>query len=323
MPGPVLVTGAAGFIGSHLVDELTEHGESVVMIDNLNSFYSPDLKAANVARSLRSPLAKFYHVDLADEQELDAIFANERPVSIVHLAASAGVRKSILYPQEYVRNNVAALVVLLEVASAHRIRKLVFASSSSVYGGVSAIPYLEDGPVDPISPYAVTKLAGEQLVRIYAQRCGFDCVNLRLFSVYGPRQRPDMVMSKFSSLIAEGKPLPVNGSLELARDYTYVDDVVRAIHAALSRHTCNATLNIGRSSAVSLDEVIQTLSNGLGREVSLDIGPFVDAEPKVTCADVSAARRLLGYEPRTDFCSGMNHFLDWFLEQRTPQLATT
>jgi UDP-glucuronate 4-epimerase len=197
---------------------------------------------------------------------------------------------------------------------------LVFASSSSVYGGVTAIPYREDGPVDPLSPYAVTKLSGEQLCGIYAAQCGFDCICLRFFSVYGPRQRPDMVIMKFASLIAQGLPLPVNGSLDLARDYTYVEDVVHAIIAAIETDVHDATLNIGRCSAVTLRDVIQSLSDGLGREATLEMRPYVDGEPKVTCADVSAACRVLGYEPAVNFREGMSRFLEWYhAEPRTRQ----
>lgn len=313
----ILVTGGAGFIGSHLVQAIAARGDQVVIVDNLNEFYSRSLKLANLDLCLRSNLVKHYLADIGDGVALNDIFSKEKPTAVVHLAASAGVRRSLSVPQEYMQNNLTAFVTLLEVLARHEVRKLIFASSSSVYGGVSSVPYCEDGPVDPLSPYAVTKLAGEQLCKIYAVQHGFDCVSMRFFSVYGPRQRPDMAIARFADLILSGLPLPINGSLELARDYTYIDDVVLALIAALNKETSNVVLNIGRSNPVTLRQVTKLLSEALDREVILEMRPLVKGEPRITWANISLARHILGYKPTINFEEGLGRFIAWRLEHES------
>jgi UDP-glucuronate 4-epimerase len=316
-----LVTGGAGFIGSHLVQALTAMGHSVAIVDNLDDFYPPRLKALNLEACLRSKLARHYDASVRDSAALCEILARENPTVVIHLAASAGVRTSFASPLKYIDNNVSALQVLLNAMEPYPVEKFIFASSSSVYGNVDAIPYSEAGPVDPISPYAVTKLAGEQLCNIYAARFGFDLAKLRFFSVYGPRQRPDMAISKFTSLMLQDSPLPINGNLELARDYTYVDDIVDAIIACTEKQFSNEVINLGRSTPVPLSKVIELLSRALGRKVRLDIRPRVLGEPAVTCADIGVASTLLGYQPRVEIEEGINRFVAWYSEQPEEAVA--
>jgi UDP-glucuronate 4-epimerase len=312
----VLVTGGAGFIGSHLVGRLLgEGGWRVRVVDDFNDFYDPALKRRNVAAFEGREGFALVEADIRDRAALEEIFRATQFDCIVHLAARAGVRPSLAEPVLYAETNINGTLNLLELAREHGVRQFVFGSSSSVYGENEKVPFSEDDPIfKPISPYAATKAAGELLCHTYSHLFGLRCVCLRFFTVYGARQRPDLAIHKFARLISEGRPIPVFGDGTTRRDYTYVDDIVAGVRAAMDyRESPYEVVNLGESRTVSLSELIALLERELGREAVIDRQPLQPGDVPQTFADVSKARRLLGYDPRTPIEEGIRRFVEWFL----------
>ncbi len=313
----ILVTGGAGFIGSHLVGRLL--GESswrVSVVDDFNDFYDPALKRRNVAPHEGREDFRLHAADIRDRAALEEIFRGTAFDVIVHLAARAGVRPSLAEPELYVETNIRGTLNLLELAREHGVKQFVFGSSSSVYGENEKVPFAEDDPVfKPISPYAATKAAGELLCHTYSHLWGLRCVALRFFTVYGARQRPDLAIHKFARLISEGKPLPVFGDGTTRRDYTYIEDITAGVRAAVDYTASDyEAINLGESRTVELRELIALLERELGREAVIERQPMQPGDVPQTFADVSKARRLLGYDPQTPIEEGIRRLIEWFRE---------
>ena len=311
----ILVTGGAGFIGSHLVDRLLAEGEwSVSVVDDFNDFYDPAIKRANVGRHESDSNYRLFVADIRDKTALGKIFAESSFDCIVHLAARAGVRPSLEQPLLYAETNINGTLNLLELARAHRIKHFVFGSSSSVYGINAKVLFSEDDPIrQPISPYAATKAAGELLCHTYTHLYGIRSVCLRFFTVYGPRQRPDLAIHKFARLISEGKPIPVFGDGTTRRDYTFIDDIIAGVRAAIDYNQSDyAVINLGESRTVELRELISLIEKELGATAKIDRQPLQPGDVPQTFADIAKARRLLGYNPQTQIEDGIKKFVEWF-----------
>lgn len=311
----ILITGGAGFIGSHLVDQLlAEGGWRVTVIDDFNDFYEPQIKRQNVLDHLKHPDYELHEVDIRDRQALEHVFWQTQFDTIVHLAARAGVRPSLTQPQLYAETNINGTMNLLELARNNNVRHFVFGSSSSVYGVNVKVPFSEDDPIfHPISPYAATKAAGELLCHTYSHLYGMRCICLRFFTVYGARQRPDLAIHKFASLISQGKPIPVFGDGTTRRDYTYIDDIIAGVRAAIDYRTSNyEVINLGESRTVELRELISLLEKVLGMKAQIDRQPLQPGDVPQTFADVKKARLLLGYNPQTQIEDGIRKFIEWF-----------
>ncbi|KAH7329625.1 NAD-dependent epimerase/dehydratase family protein [Stachybotrys elegans] len=314
----VLVTGGAGFIGSHLVQALLSEGSwEVAVVDNFDDFYSPEIKRANIAAHLSNPSFKLYEVDVRDAAALRSVFAENRFVAVVHLASRAGVRPSLQYPAQYLETNVQGTLNLLDCAKDFGVAQFLFGSSSSVYGIDSKVPFSEDQKTSqPISPYAASKMSAELLCHTYSHLYGLRCVCLRFFTVYGPRQRPDLAIHKFAKLIYDGKPIPVFGDGTTRRDYTYVDDIIQGVRAALDYKGSNyEVFNLGESQTIELSELIALLEDSIGRVAILDRREAQAGDMAITFADISKSKWLLGYDPRTKIQNGIPKFVAWFLAQ--------
>lgn len=313
-----LVTGGAGFIGSHVCERLLHDGHAVWAFDDLNPFYDTQLKQRNLReiQSLAKPF-EFVHGDLTDRAALDELIGSERFDQIIHLAARAGVRPSLEQPALYQRVNVEGTVNLLEAARLNGVKKIIIASSSSVYGVNSKVPFAESDPIFcPISPYAASKLACEALGHVYHHVYGLDMVMLRFFTVYGPRQRPDLAIHKFASLIRAGKPIPVFGDGSTARDYTYISDILEGIIACTRKNFGYEIFNLGESQTVKLNRLIELLETALGKKATIERHPAQPGDVPITCADISKARDKLGYDPRVKIEKGLPLFVDWFTRNR-------
>ncbi|MDQ3252553.1 MAG: SDR family NAD(P)-dependent oxidoreductase [Acidobacteriota bacterium] len=318
----ILVTGGAGFIGSHLVGRLLKEGRwRVTVVDDFNDFYAPAVKRANIAPYLGRDDFQSVDADIRDRAALDSIFAATRFAAIVHLAARAGVRPSLSEPTLYSETNIMGTIHLLELARTHGVEQFVFGSSSSVYGINAKVPFGEDDPIrQTISPYAATKAAGELFCHAYAHLYGVRCVCLRFFTVYGARQRPDLAIHKFARLISEGRPIPVFGDGTTRRDYTYVDDIIAGVRAAVDyRDSLYEVINLGESRTVELRELIALLEKELGRTAVIDRQPAQPGDVPQTFADISKARRLLGYDPQTPIEEGIRRFVGWFRDAGAQQ----
>lgn len=315
----ILVTGAAGFIGSHVSELLLQQGYDVVGIDNFDAFYDKSIKKQNLQILTQSYKFKFFEADIRNLKDLEKL-----PTSVdavIHLAAKAGVLPSIKDPQGYIDTNITGTLNLLTWMNSYSIKKLVFASSSSIYGNHTTIPYTEDLPVDhPISPYAFTKKSCELLNYNFHHLYNFDILNLRLFTVFGPRQRPDLAIHKFFSLISEGKELTVYGDGSTSRDYTYVSDIANGFLAALDYLSANnkvyEILNIGNHSPVKLLKLIQAIGETLNTKPNLTFLPMQPGDVEITYADISKAKKLLGYQPHTSLMEGLSNFNNWFQESK-------
>jgi UDP-glucuronate 4-epimerase len=313
----ILVTGGAGFIGSHLVERLLAEGRwRVTCMDDFNDFYEPALKRANVAPHLKRDDFQLVEADIRDRAALARVFAETQFAVIVHLAARAGVRPSLTQPLLYAETNITGTLNLLELAREHNIKQFVFGSSSSVYGSNAKVPFSEDDPVrQPISPYAATKAAGELLCHTYAHLHGIRCIALRFFTVYGARQRPDLAIHKFAKLIRADKPIPVFGDGTTRRDYTYIDDIIAGVRAAIDYDASMfEAINLGESRTVELRELIVLLEEALGRKAIIDRQPLQPGDVPQTFADIGKARHLLGYDPQTPIEAGIERFVSWFNE---------
>lgn len=308
----VLVTGAAGFIGSSLVDALLKRGWNVTGVDNLDDFYSRELKLQNIAKALQDPKFRFVELDLRNRSEIEKNVSCEFD-TIIHLAAKAGVRPSISNPLEYTEVNVLGTQNILELARARSIKKVLFASSSSVYGNNGNLPWSEeDQTLFPISPYAFTKLAGESMGRVYSRLFGIRFIALRFFTVYGPRQRPDLAIHKFAKMLLDEKEITLFGDGSTSRDYTYIDDIVQGICSALEYNSSDFEIfNLGNSARTSLLELVVLLEETIGVEARLKYLPMQSGDVDRTWADITKARQLLKYNPGTSVQSGIEKFVSW------------
>jgi len=314
----ILVTGGAGFIGSHLVDRLLDGGDArVTVVDNFSDFYDPAIKRANIAPYLATENFELVEADIMDSRVMEDLFSRSKFDCVVHLAARAGVRPSLEDPLSYETTNVRGTFNLLEAARRNEVPRFVFGSSSSVYGMNSRVPFSEDDPVaSPISPYAVTKIAGEAACHTYSHLYGLRIVCLRLFTVYGARQRPDLAIHKFARLISKGLPIPMFGDGTTRRDYTYIDDIIAGLLAAMKYdRTQFEVINLGESRTVELRRLVELIEQALGKRAIIDHQPQQPGDVPVTFADVSKARRLLGYEPATQIEAGILRFVEWFQKQ--------
>jgi UDP-glucuronate 4-epimerase len=313
----ILVTGGAGFIGSHLVDSVLKAGNSVTVLDNFDPFYDRSLKERGIAEHRRNHLCRVIEADVRHDVLTPALSGVERPDVIVHLAAKAGVRPSIENPIAYQEANVNGTQNLLEYARKVGVTRFVFASSSSVYGVNPRVPWSEEDHVlEPISPYASTKVSGELLGHVYSHLHGIRFIALRFFTVYGPRQRPDLAIHKFARLISDGRPIPVFGDGSTRRDYTYIDDIVSGIRAAIDYdRTQYEVVNLGNNQTVSLNEMIEGLEDALGVRVQRQHLPEQPGDVPQTWANIEKARRLFGYAPSTPYREGVRRFVEWFRQQ--------
>lgn len=314
----ILVTGGAGFIGSHLVDRLLgENDWKVTVVDDFNDFYSPEYKRANVSAHLENPNYRLREVDICDSENLRSIFAENEFDAIAHLAARAGVRPSLREPKLYAETNVNGTLNLLELAREFNVKQFVFGSSSSVYGINRKVPFSEEDKIfQPISPYAATKAAGEFLCHTYSHLYPIRTVCLRFFTVYGARQRPDLAIRKFSQLILEGKPIPLFGDGTTRRDYTFIDDIIQGVRAAIDYDKSNHEIfNLGESQTVELNRLIELLEENLGKRAAINRQPMQPGDVPQTFADISKARKLLNYNPQTKIEEGIKKFVEWFLKQ--------
>jgi UDP-glucuronate 4-epimerase len=312
-----LVTGGAGFIGSHTAEALIQRGEEVGIVDDLNDFYSPAIKEANLEQVRIAGPFRFYRADIRNEVEIAEIFAAYRPEVVIHLAARAGVRPSLELPLVYESTNVRGTTVLLEASRSFGVRKFVFASSSSIYGMENPVPFREEDSVfAPVSPYSATKIAGEMLCRTWSHLYGLQTICLRLFTVFGPRQRPDLAIHKFTRLIDHDEPIQVFGDGSTARDYTYVDDTVAGIMAAVDYDCRFDVFNLGNSDPVALLLMIRTIERALGKQACLEMTSEQAGDVSITCADISKSQRLLAYCPKTSFFEGIERFVEWYRANR-------
>ena len=312
----VLVTGGAGFIGSHLVEKLLAAGHEVVILDDFNDFYDPQIKHANIAGFAKD--VTVYHVDLRDGGSVRSLFHREKVDAIAHLAARAGVRPSIQHPQLYYDTNVSGTLHLLEAARVTGVERFIFASSSSVYGASKTVPFSEDQQLtQTLSPYGATKVAGEFLCSTYSHLYQMRIVALRYFTVYGPRQRPDLAIHQFARRIYAGQPIDQFGDGSTRRDYTYIDDVIQGTMAALQyQGPLYDVFNLGESETIQLKELISAIENVLGKKAKVNRLPEQPGDMPLTCADISKARKLLGYKPTTKLSEGLQKFIDWFLRSQ-------
>lgn len=318
-PEHILVTGAAGFIGSHLIERLLASGETVTGVDNFDPFYDPSEKRRNLRRAMRHERFRFVEADCADPISLRQAFAGDPIDAVVHLAAKAGVRPSLKDPVGYLRANVVATQCVLDAARDHGVKRVVFGSSSSVYGDSSTVPFAEDDRADqPLSPYAATKRAAELLCVTYCHLYSMRIIALRFFTVYGPRQRPDLAIRKFATLMLQDAEIPVFGDGTTERDYTWIDDILDGVTAAVRRTRvvtkgCEI-VNLGGNRTTSLDRLIELLASALHVRPRLMRLPMQPGDVRRTYADVSRARDLLGYVPKTTIEEGIPRFAAWIRE---------
>ena len=314
-----LVTGGAGFIGSHVCERLLHAGHSVWAFDDLNPFYDPQIKRGNIReiQTLAKPF-EFTQGDITDRAALDEVFGSVKFDQVIHLAARAGVRPSLQEPALYQRVNVEGTVNVLEAARLAGVKKITIASSSSVYGVNSKVPFAESDPIfAAISPYAASKLACEALGHVYHHVYGMDIAMLRFFTVYGPRQRPDLAIYKFAKLITAGKPIPVFGDGSAARDYTFVSDTVDGVIASTQKEFGFEIFNLGESQTITLSRLIEVLESALGKKAIIDRQPSQPGDVPVTFADISKAHAKLGYEPQIKIEQGVTLFVDWFRRNKS------
>jgi UDP-glucuronate 4-epimerase len=309
----ILVTGGAGFIGSHLSYRLLKEGHEVTILDDLNDFYPPLRKKENIAAAAAAGPVAFYQGDICDCETVRRVFEERKPDAVVHLAARAGVRPSLEAPLLYEQVNVRGTMVLLETARQTGVGKFVFASSSSIYGIANRVPFSEEDHLNlPVSPYAATKIAGEKICFTYSHLYGIKTVCLRFFTVYGPRQRPDLAIRKFTQLMLAGQRIPIFGDGSTGRDYTFIDDIVQGIVAALGYDCAYEVFNLGNSSPVTLRTLIETLETVIRTKAKIETLPDQPGDVPITWADISKARRILGYAPQTPFREGITKFVDWY-----------
>ncbi len=309
----ILVTGGAGFIGSHLIERFLREGEKVVCIDDFNDYYDPRVKRANIQPFLQEKHFQLYEADIRDSRAIDEIFEMEDIRAVVHLAARPGVRDSLNDPQLYTQVNIQGTLNILEGVRRKGIRKFIFGSSSSVYGLSRRIPFREDDSADkPVSPYAAGKRAGELLCYTYHQLYQISMTILRFFTVYGPRGRPEMAIYKFTRLIDEGRDIPVYGDGRSQRDYTYVSDIIQGITSALRENFSFEVFNLGGGKTVELKYMISLLEKSLQKKAGIKYCPEQSGDVPLTTADIGKARKLLKYAPRVPLPEGIEKFIQWY-----------
>ena len=312
----VLVTGGAGFIGSNFVEKLLADGHTASVLDDFNDFYDPAIKRANIAAFAKA--APLYEADLRDWSAVERCVAAEKPDAIVHLAARAGVRPSIKEPKLYIDTNITGTWHILEAARLHGVPRVVSASSSSVYGVIKTAPFREDMLINQtISPYAATKMATEQFCSNYTHLYGLRTISLRFFTVYGPRQRPDLAIHSFTKAIDEGRPIQQFGDGSTRRDYTYIDDIVQGMTACLTYDgaACDV-FNLGESETTTLSDLISTIEQSVGKKAIIQKMSDQPGDVPLTYADISKAKALLGYNPHTKIADGIPKFIDWYRATR-------
>jgi UDP-glucuronate 4-epimerase len=309
----ILITGGAGFIGSHLAERLLREGNRLAIVDNLDDYYSENLKRANLEEVRKSGEFQYFPTDIRDGEKLREVFAGFKPAMVIHLAARAGIRQSFAQPDAYTSINVLGTTQVLEISRQSGVQRMVIASSSSVYGQSSRAPFREDAAIThPLSVYAATKVATEALAFTYAHAYALPIVCLRLFTVYGPRQRPDLAIRKFAGLILEGREVPIFGDGSLLRDYTYIDDIVDGILLALAAPGKFDVYNLGNSHPVSINDMANILGLALGKPVRKRFSPTPAGEMLLTHADLTKSHQVLDYSPKVSFEEGIHRFAEWF-----------
>jgi len=312
-----LVTGGAGFIGSHLMERLIEANHQVVCLDNFNDYYNPAIKRKNIKQVSQHKGFQLVVGDILDENLLENIFQNNRFDGIIHLAARAGVRPSVLHPKLYQEVNIRGTLNLLEMAKQHRVKKFVMASSSSVYGNNKKVPFAEDDPVDnPISPYAATKKACELIGYTYSALYDISVTCLRFFTVYGPRQRPDMAIHKFTRLIDADKEIPIYGDGKAQRDFTFITDIIDGVMSSIQRCQGYHVYNLGESRVVPLMELIRLIEKHLNKKASIKWLPPQPGDVSITYADITRAKNELDYHPHVNIEDGIKAFVAWFRKNK-------
>lgn len=313
----ILITGGAGFIGSSLADKLLTQGHTIIIIDNFNDYYNPQIKWQNVSANMGNTRYKLYRLDIENKIELECVFKENKIDVVIHLAGRAGVRPSILCPEKYVNCNILGTIHILELMKHYKVQKLIFASSSSVYGNSKAKYFSEDIKVsEPISHYAATKLSDELFIYTYTKLYDIKAICLRFFTVYGPRQRPDLAINKFTRFILNGKPIPVFGNGSTVRDYTYIDDILSGIEGAILYNKTNyEIINLGGGEPISLIKMIDTIEIELGKKAIIDWQPMQPGDVNRTICDYSKASNLLGYYPKIKFNQGIHKFIKWYLQK--------
>jgi len=313
----ILITGGAGFIGSQLAKTLLEQKHEIIVIDNLNDYYDPAIKRANIEMLSAYDSFTFHEGDIRNIVELETIFSKDKIAQVVHLAAQAGVRPSIQDPKLYYDVNITGTLNILETMRKFACKKMIFGSSSSVYGNNKVMPFSEEHPVDnPISPYAATKKSGELLCYSYHHLYNFDIFCLRFFSVYGPGQRPEMAIAKFTDAILNGKDIPMYGDGSSERDYTYVDDIVEGVILSMKKLRGYNIFNLGESTTISLKNLISLIEKECSKESHITQLPMQAGDVSITYADISKAKQLLGYEPKTTIEKGVANYVKWYKERR-------
>jgi len=308
----ILITGGAGFIGSHLVDRLLETGEEVIVIDNFDDFYSPQIKRDNLKNHLSNPHFKLLEADIRDKKALQQIFELNEITKVVHLAARPGVRASIKNPSLYEEINIKGTLNLLEVCKTKNLKNFIFASSSSVYGVNTKLPFSEnDSLTHPISPYAVTKKTGELICYVYHHLYGIPLVCLRLFTVYGPRQRPEMAIHKFTKLTDRNCKITIFGDGHSKRDYTYISDIIEGIMSALNQKFDFQIFNLGSSEPIELKKLVSLVESALGKKAKIKQTLEQPGDVPITYADITKSKKLLGYNPKVGIEEGIKKFVKW------------
>jgi UDP-glucuronate 4-epimerase len=315
----ILVTGGAGFIGSHLCERLLSDGVKVICLDNFDSFYDPDIKIKN-AEGMTKKFQDLFELvtgDIRNPDHLKGIFQKNRVDFVIHLAARAGVRPSIADPLLYQDVNIRGTIVLLEACKAYKIKNFIFASSSSVYGENQRVPFTEeDLDIQPVSPYGATKRAGELLCYSYHHLYGMNIACLRIFTAYGPRQRPEMAIHKFTRLIDRGEKIPIYGDGSSRRDYTYIDDLIEGILGVIRYHKGFEIYNLGESQTTSLIELIKLIEGAFGKKADIEMLELQPGDVSVTYADITKAKRMLKYRPKVKMEEGIKRFVEWYRAQR-------
>ncbi len=317
----ILLTGCAGFIGSHVAEALLEQGKRVVGVDNFCDFYAPNIKRKNIEKVQKNTAFSLLEIDIRDKEKLQKAFEDFQPNAVIHLAAMAGVRPSIEQPELYNEVNISGTINILEMMKNCGVKKLIFASSSSVYGNNEKVPFAETDNVDKvISPYAATKKAGEVIAYTYHHLYNIDMVLLRFFTVYGERQRPDLAIHKFTRMISEGQPIPFYGDGTTSRDYTYIADIVDGVLKSLNyvqtHEKVYEILNLGESRTISLKKMVETIENALEKKAIIDRQSMQAGDVEQTYADITKAKRLIGYNPQTDFEDGIARFVEWYQNKK-------
>ncbi len=312
----ILVTGGAGFIGSHLSENLIGSGHKIICIDNFNDYYDPAIKENNIAGIINNKDFTLYRRDICSLEQVKKIFKGHEIDLVIHLAAMAGVRPSIAQPLLYEKVNISGTMNLLECCREFKVLKFIFASSSSVYGGNKKVPFSEDDNVDhPISPYAATKKAGELICHTYHSLFGLSIFCFRFFTVYGPRQRPEMAIHKFTRHILNDRPIEIYGDGSSSRDYTYIDDIISGISGSIDSLSGYEVINLGNSRTVGLNSLIGIIEKATGKKAILKYGTDQPGDMFMTNADIRKAKKIIAYDPETGIDKGINNFVKWYRQE--------